>query len=363
MAFTKITFSAEAQKDLIPAWRDYVNHYRKENYSAKAPVLAGKTLAEKEALVNKMAMGEIGKVANFSSIDTTFIGNAQLSTNPMYRWAFFAVVNKMVDTVIPTVVAEDFYMFANVSTVGRGNSSQFVLKSSDLFEVSVNGNSRRHVNAQRQFSGERTLTPVNHTITTQVDLYRVMCGEESLAEYAMKVILSIEAEIALDIAYAMQASFDTRTANFKETGFTPASFKTLATRVGAANGGRKAVAVGTELGLMNILPQDDYLKLGLGETYNSVGYLPVHLGVPLLALSQNIDWASADYDFAINDNFIYFVSPGLQKLIQIVFEDEGLWISDDVFAHGNLIQNASMHKGWVTALVTNAKHGVMKLAE
>lgn len=359
MGFNKICFSAEAERDLIPAWKDYVNHYRKENFSTKKLVSGSKSLVEKEALVNKMAFAEIAKFAN---MDTSFIGQLQMSTNPVYKWAFFAVVNKLVDIVIPDVVAEDFYQFANVSIVGKGNSGKFTVKSSDLFEVSINGNSRRHVNAQRQFTGEKTLTPVNHTITTQVDLYRAMAGEESLADYAMKVILSIEAEIALDIAFAMQESFDTRSANFKEAGFTPASFKTLATRVSAANGGRKAIAVGTEIGLMNVMPTDDYLKLGLGETYNSIGYLPVFLNTPLVALSQKIDWSSADYDFAISDNFIYFVSPGVQKLVQIVFEDEGLCLTDDVFSHGNLIQNASMHKGWITGIVTNAKHGVMKLA-
>lgn len=206
------------------------------------------------------------------------------------------------------------------------------------------------------------MTPVNHTITTQVDLYRVMCGEESLAEYAMKVIMSIEAEIALDIVYTMQDSFDSRTANFKESGFTADAFRTLATRVSAANGGAKAIAVGTEIALADVMPQDDYLKIGLGETYNSIGYLPVYLNTALIALAQRIDWSSADYDFAISNDYIYFVSPGLQKLIQVVFEDEGLYITDDVFAHGNLIQNASMHKGWITGMVTNAHHGVMKLA-
>ena len=359
MAFNKIMFSTAAEKDLIPAWKDYVNHYRKENFSTKKTVQGTASLADKEALVNKMAHAEIAKFAN---IDTSFLGNAQMSTNPMFRWAFFAVVNKLVDIVIPDVVAEDFYQFADVSVVGKGNSGKFTIKSSDLFEVSVNGNSRRHINAQKQFTGEKTLTPVNHTITTQVDLYRVMAGEESLADYAMRVILSIEAEIAIDIAYAMESAFDTRTAHFKENGYTPVAFKTLATRVAAANGGRKAIAVGTELGLMNVLPQDDYLKLGLGETYNSVGYLPVFLNTPLIALSQKIDWSSADYDFAINDKLIYFVSPGVQKLIQVVFEDEGLYIADDVFANGNLIQNASMHKGWITGMITNSKVGIMKLA-
>lgn len=359
MAFNKINFSAETAKDLIPAWKDYVNHYRKENFSTKKIVNGNKSLAEKEALVNKMAFAEIAKFAN---VDSSFIGKSQIAQSPMYKWAFFAVVNKLVDIVIPDVVAEDFYQFADVSVVGRGNSGKFTLKSNDLFEVSINGNSRRHIQAQKQFTGEKTLTPVNHAITTQVDLYRVLANEESLAEYAMKTILSIEAEIAIDIAFAMQESFDTRSTNFKESSYTPNAFKTLATRVGAANGGRKAVAVGTELALMDVLPQDDYLKLGLGETYNTVGYLPVFMNTPLIALSQKIDWTSADYDFAISNKHIYFVSPGVQKLIQVVFEDEGLYIADDVFANGNLTQNASMHKGWITGLITNSKFGVMKLA-
>ena len=86
-----------------------------------------------------------------------------------------------------------------------------------------------------------------------------MCREESLASYAMKVILSIEAEIALDIVYTMQDSFDSRTANFKESGFTADAFRTLATRVSAANGGAKAIAVGKEIALADVMPQDDFL--------------------------------------------------------------------------------------------------------
>lgn len=362
MANKIITFSAETERDLIPAWKDYVKHYRAEHFSAKKAYDTTKDLNTKEALVNKAIDAEVGKLASVQNLNCSLIGKQALVSNPMYIWATFAVVNKLVDIVTPDVVAEDFYAFANVSTVGKGNSGSFTIKSSDLFEVEVNGNSRRHVSAQKQFTGQKTLTPVNHTITTQVDLYRVLSGEESIAEYAMKVILSIEAEIALDIAYAMQDSFNTRTANFKESAFEETAFRKLAARVSSANGGRKAIAVGTEIGLGEILPTNDYLKLGLGETYNTVGYLPIFLNTPLVAIANKIDWSSADYDFAINDKFIYFVSPGLQKLVQIVFEDEGLVIADSVFANNNLTQNVSMHKSWKTGLITGAKHGVMKLA-
>ncbi|MCD8216188.1 MAG: transposase domain-containing protein [Clostridiales bacterium] len=33
MAFNRICFSASAENDLVPVWKDYVNHYRKENFS------------------------------------------------------------------------------------------------------------------------------------------------------------------------------------------------------------------------------------------------------------------------------------------------------------------------------------------
>lgn len=140
MNFNRIVFSTNAEQDLIPAWKDYVNHYRKENFSTKKTVSTTLSLMEKETIVNKAAFSEISKHAN---IDSSFIGKAQMSTNPMYRWAFFAVVNKLVDIVIPDILAEDFYAFANVSVVGRGNSGKFTMKSSDLFEVSINANSRR----------------------------------------------------------------------------------------------------------------------------------------------------------------------------------------------------------------------------
>ena len=46
----------------------------------------------------------------------------------------------------------------------------------------------------------------------------------------------------------MQKSFDTRTANFKATGFSGATFQKLAARVSAANGGARAIAFGTSIG-------------------------------------------------------------------------------------------------------------------
>ena len=357
MAFKTLNFSQEGEKTLIPAWKDYVNNYRAENFSVKKSYDTTKTLAEKEVLVNSAIDKEI---ANLMKIDCSFLDKEAYATNPTYQWATFAVTNKLVDMVIPDIVKEDFLQVANTQTIGYGDSAVFDIKSGDLFTVTKNGNSRRHVEAQRQFTGQKALVPTNHTITTEVDTYRVLAGKENHADYAMKVVLSIESEIAIDIMACVKDSFNTLTTNFKENAYSEAAFKKLAARVSGANGGAKSVALGTELGLGTIMPTNDYLKMGLGETYAKIGYLPVFKNVPLIALAQKIDWASEDYDFALDDAFIYMISPQTQKLVQVVFEGGSLAIADGQFANSNLTQKVSLHKRWCVGLITNAKYGIMK---
>jgi hypothetical protein len=352
-----ITFSAESEKNLIPAWKDYVNNYRAVNFSTKKTFDTSKTLEEKETLVNAAIDQEVGRLAK---LDNSFVNKDAYVTNPQYQWATFAVINTLVDMVIPDIITEDFLNVANVKNIGYGDQAEYTIKSGDLFTVTKNGNSRRHVEAQKQFSGTKYLTPVNHTITTEVDMYRVLAGKESQADYAMKVVLSIESEIAIDIMAAVKDSFTALTTNFKENGYTETAFKKLAARVSAANGGARTIALGTELGLGTIMPSSDYLKMGLGETYAKVGYLPLFKNVPLVALAQKIDWDSADYDFALDDTFIYMISPQTQKLVQVVFEGGSLAIADSQFGTANLSQKVSLHKRWVVGLITNAKYGIMK---
>ena len=357
MAFKTVNFSQDGEKNLIPAWKDYVNNYRAVNFSAKKSYDTSKTLDEKEVLVNAAIDREI---ANLMKVDCSFLDKEAYATNPTYQWAKFAVINKLVDMIIPDVVKEDYMQVANTQTIGYGDSAVFDIKSGDLFTVVENGNSRRHVEAQRQFTGQKALVPTNHTVTTEVDLYRVLAGKENHAEYAMKVVLSIESEIAIDIMAAVKDSFNTLTANFKENAYSETAFKKLAARVGAAKGGAKAVAIGTELGLGTIMPTNDYLKMGLGETYSKIGFLPVFKNVPLIALAQKIDWSSVDYDFALDDSYIYMISPQTQKLVQVVFEGGSLAIADGQFANSNLAQKVSLHKRWVVGLITNSKYGIMK---
>lgn len=354
-----LTFGDESHVDLHKKFADYFNHYRAVNFNAKKDYDKSVTFEEKGAKLHQAIEAEISKVAG---VNSTVLSEAVWKSSPMYRFATFAVVNSLVDMVIPDVINDEYAQFAEVKNGAYGDSFVFDIKSSDLFTITKNGNARRHVTANKQFTGQTSLIPENRSITVSVDWYRVVSGKENLAEYAMKVALSFEAEIAKDIYTVLANTYNTVTANFKEAAFTQDAFRKLASRVAAANGGAKAIAYGTTVALGSVLPTSDYLKMGLGESYVNIGYLPVFLNTPLMAINQKINWTSADYDFAISDNEIFFISPGSQKLVKICFEGETLSVQDGQIANANMEQDITLQKRWKTGIITNAKHGVLHLS-
>lgn len=345
--------------DLFKAWGDYFNHYRAVNFSAKVDYDKTMTFDEKSVKLNKAIQAEINKITGFAA--DSIISENVWATSPQYRWAAFAVVNTLVDMVIPDVIADAYGRFSEVRNIGYGDSNVFDIKSSDLFYVTKNGNGRRHVTAQKQFTGQTALIPVNHSITVQSDLYRILCGKEDLASYAMKVALSIETEMAKDVYTALSDSYSGISANFKEAAYTQTAFLNLRNRVSAANGGARTFVYGTDLALSTILPTSDYLKMGLGETYNSIGYLPVFMNTSLIGFPQKIDWTSTDYSFALSDSELFFIASNSQSLVKVVLEGQTITIQDSQFANANLTQDMTLHKRWIVGIVSNSKYGIMKL--
>jgi len=342
--------------DLYKAWGDYFNHYRAVNFKTNVDYDRNVSFEEKTEKLHKAIEARIGEVAG---INNTGFSDAIWKTNPNYRWATFAVIGSMIDMAIPEVVVDDFMQFAEVRNGGFGDNFVFDIASSDLFIVSKGANGKRHTFAQRQFNGQVALNPEPRFVTVEEDLYRILCGKRNLAEYAMKCALAMEKELSIDVYKAINDTYATLPTNFKEASFTVDGFVKLAQRVQAANGGARCVVFGTKIGLSKILPSSDYLKMQLGDIYNRMGYLTTFMGVGLFEIPQKIDDAAGDYSFALEDDKLYFISTGVQKLVKIGFEGETITITDGQYANANLTQATTLQKRWAVGIATNAKYGIM----
>jgi len=344
--------------DLHKAWGDYFNHYRAIQFGKKVDYDNSISFEEKTEKLHRAIETEIAKLAG---VNNSTFSEAVWKTNPMYRWATFAVISSMVDMVIPDVIVDDFAQFAEVRNGGFGDSFVFDIAPSDLFIITKGANGKRRTFAQRQFNSQVAIVPEARLITVEEDLSRILAGKRNLAEYAMKCALAMEAEISIDIYTAINDTFATLPAKFKEAAFDTNAFIRLAQRVQAANNGARCVVFGTKIALSKVLPSNDYLKIQLGDIYNRAGYLATYMGVDLFEIPQRIDYTSSDYSFALAEDKLYFISTGTQKLVKVCFEGETLNISDTQYANANLTQSTTLIKKWGVGIATNAKYGIMQV--
>src|SRR5258706_1911654 len=244
---------------------DYWKHYKSLNDKSKTYDYqkirengTNITFDEKERQMNGALRCEILRHAGVAHFDSFPL--EQWATNPMISWATFAVVNQLVDMVLPDSLIDSIGMYTDVRLIDFGDSASFEIKPRDLFVVSKAGRGMRQGEVHRQFDGQVTIVPTLRELTVGVSLYKVLSGTESLAEFVAKVIRSLESEMARD-AYttfntAMGNLSTSGDAKLQYAGYSQSDLITLAQKVSAWNGGNKAIVIGTPVALLSVLPAD-----------------------------------------------------------------------------------------------------------
>ena len=344
-------------------FRDYWNHYlalnvqdKKVDYQQLHKDGSTYTFDEKEKSMNNALKGEILRMANITNFDSFPV--EQWVTNPMLAWATFAVINQMVDMILPDSLVDSIGLYTDIRVGDWGDSFSFEVKPRDLFVVSQTGRALRQGEVHKQFDGQVTLSPIMRQLTVQVSLYKVLAGKESLAEFVAKVIRSIESEMTRD-AYvtfntAMTNLTTTGDAKLKYAGYSQPDLISLAQKVSAWNGGNKAVVIGTPVALLSVLPQDANYRYDLiNSEYIKIGYVPNMAGFDIMAIPQVADYATP-FKLLLDDTRLYVVSPSANKILKLALEGSTMSNVDSTFQNANLTQNATVSKSWASGVATNA---------
>lgn len=345
--------TANDQMDLVTGFRDLYNHHTKKGeYDTTV------SFEEKNNKMHTAIDKAVGSMMGFAGEVP-----AMLRGTTNYREVAFAVVGNLIDSILPDTIVDTFGKFADVAVGGFGDSFKFDIRPSDLLVVSKAGNGKRHAFAQRQFNGIATLIPENHMITVEEDLYRILAGKRNLAEYAVKLMQSLETELSVDVYNAVDGMYSAMPSQFKEASFGEDSFVTLAQRVAAFNAGSRPACFGTKLALSKVVPSNVIYNDKLGEEYYRAGYLGIYKGVELFEIPQKAIWNSSTYAMRLDDTRLYLVSTGVNKLVKIALEGETLsYGTTDIGANANLAQIQTVQKKWVAAVASNAYAGIVDLA-
>jgi hypothetical protein len=361
-----ICFSDNREK-IEARFKDYMNHYYVEIQGQKGLSYdTSKTFQEKDKEMNRTLLSEISKHSGIN-MDNTF-SKKVWSTNPMLQWYAFAVVNQMIDMILPDTINRTIGLYTETRFVDWGDSMLFEVESNDLFYVSKHGRAQRTVEFQRQYNGQASVIPENREMTVVVSMYKVLCGIESLAKFVAKAIISLETQITKEVYQA----FDTAMATLPTTpaggelnitGWDEEEVIRLADTVTAFNNSSRAMLVGTKLALRNIMPEDANYRYWLDDTsptsYMRLGYVPNFKGIDVMMLPQIADWENP-YHLALRNDVIYVVSP-VGKPVKLVYEGGAVTRTLPYEMAANKDETTTIEKSYGIGIATNAIAGVINL--
>ena len=348
--------------DNLKAYKQFVDYFNHKNNKV-GKFDTGIELSAKKEKLDFAVREEIARLANQPNIDG--IAAEVLATNPMYQWAAFAVVGTMVDAVLPDTIIDSIGLYTDLRVGGYGDSFSFDIETRDLFVVSKYGNGNRHSEMHKQYKGQVNIIPENRQISVQTSLYKVLAGIEDMADFAMKAVRSLETQMTVDafsaFNTAMEALPTTGDAALKIAGYTQSDLVELCQKVTAFNGGRKAVIVGTQLALQNVLPEDTNYRYSLDSEYVKIGYVKSAFGYDIMVLPQVADYTT-DFKLALDDNNIYVVSPAGDKLIKGALEGATMSYVEPHQSTANLTEVVTMSKRWGFAVATSSIAGIIALS-
>lgn len=348
--------------------KDYYNHYcdvRGVDVYKNAEYEHNVNFSTKDSKMHNALLERISKLAN---IDAKAMKENPIAfaTNPIVGWSTFAVITSTVDAILPDSIMRNYGIIADVRNYGLCDSIKFRIRPRDYFIVTKAGRKKRTAEKQKQFSSDVTLVPENHMVTVQVDMYGILVGRESLADFMFKAARSVEIELAKDIYVAFDAYTKTlpqtpQDGELQVTGWNTESAVALAQRVAAWNGGAPATFVGTKLALSKVLPTNDanYRYL-LESDYVRLGYIRSAYGFDLIELPQIADWTTP-YKTLLDDNVIYVISTSVDKLIKVGIGENGISHQSGTYDYANLIQTGTISKEWGVAIATSAIAGRINL--
>ncbi len=339
---------------------EYYKRYMNENHGRKFSCVTTTPLETMEAALNESILKEIGKFSFLPNFNLTDFPLQTWARHPNFEFAAFAIIANVVEAILPIALVDSIGAYTDIRTIGYGDTAAFNIEPRDLFLVSQAGRGMRQGEIKRQFPGQVTLNPVQHEMTVGVSLYRVLAGEESLARFAMKAVASLEDQMAREaystFATAMDALPSTPgNGQLKATGWSQDTFVNFAQKVTAWNGGNKAVLMGTQRALAQVLPDNANFRFDLESDYVKVGFIKDFAGYSVIGLPQVADWSSATpFGLILDDTKLWIASPSANKLVKLVLEGQTMSAATGPFDASNLMQTNTFYKSWITGIATNS---------
>lgn len=321
------------------------------------------SLSDMESQMNTALMAEVERVAGVKMPEN--MTYQMWASNPNFKWATFAVITMMIETILPATIVDSIGLYTDMRFIDWGDVPLFDIPNRALPIVSKSGNAQRQALIQKLYRGNQTVDVANHNITMSVDMYAVLSGRQSLAEFARRAVIAIEADMTQEAYAAVKAGLTAVSVPEQlhvEGAFDMETLIKMCQTVGAYNYGMKPIIVATTLGAMKILPDSaDGYRLNTDAAAPAIGLTRTAYGYDLMILDQVAVPNYTNYGLVLDDNLIMVMSPAADKLLRGITEGATLTNSNDYYDNADLTSNFTINKRYGFGYLSGSVAGAYEL--
>ena len=282
---------------------------------------------------------------------------------------YYDVVESVLTTITPAVTSLFTGMYNEVRNIAWGDTAEFDVESNEIFQVNRSAEGISFGGEQKKYRYTKTINPEPLNITFSTDWYRVAAGKEDFGLNYFRAAQGFANYFTVQAYNRLYAMAQQVPASYRYTGFTTENIDLAVMAVEGANSGAQASIIGTLPALREVLPSNDFLKMGVGEEWVKVGYVGEHAGAPVVKIDNilnpvtvNSNTTSGTPSFMFYNNVLFILPFVGHKPVKTVFEGDLFNITrtaietDDKTERASLTYRAGVDYVYdtVMALITKA---------
>ena len=356
-----VNFSAKGNKaERLEGYKNFAKYF--SAYNAGEKNVDGVSMEDAHSAMLKFYKSEVEFMSGKSLEDYDL---AHFCTFPDVIHAAFSIIGMITDVPVIDTLNSSMGAFAEIKTVGIGDTLSIVTKPRDLLVVSKGGRAKRSYDIQRQYNSTKTIIPEPYVVSVAIPLYEVLSGNYTIAEFAGKAVRSLETTMSYEIYDAFAAALDTLQnsgdAKLRASGYTQDSIVEIAQRVSSWNGGNAPIFLGTKLALSKVLPSYTNIRADIDSDYVKVGHLIDFFGYKCVELNQIADYTT-EFKTKIADNRIYVLSTGRDKIVKVAMGGTLANNAGGIYDNADLTVTADLVKYFACGVATGSVAGLIELA-
>ena len=291
-----------------------------------------------------------GQEVSYDSLNDTLQANLKEIAGTPQLWrenknTVFSLIEQTLDTVMPKNVLDTYGMFADVTTIGQGDTMVYHRKIGEqrakqfVTRVALAGRYEAFELADEKF----TIKTTAYGGAARIGFEEFLDGRVQWSDYLDIINEGMSEAVYKEIAKALVAAIEAFPATNKVSAanFDEAQFDRLLQTI--AIYGTPTIYCTLEAA-MTLLPSDNWISESMKDERWNNGYFTRYKGFPVVVLPQSFtDETNATK--VIDPSYIYIFPTNNQKPVKIVFEGQ---------THVKEFEN----RDWSTELQTYQKFGV-----